>query len=301
MRLSIIIVNYNTKTLLSDCLCSILAVCRVDSYEVIVVDNASKDGSVEMLKAEFGWVRVIASAENLGFGRANNLALELAYGEFILFLNSDTLLVNDAPQLMCSYMEQNPSVGVVGANLYRADMSPNQSFHYFHSLRTEFAGMWPDRIGVLLDKKRVWFNESNTAREINGYISGAGMMVRSETLRTLGGFDPDFFMYFEDMELCLRIRRSGMRIVSLGQARIIHLAGGSCAVSMRRLSMLLESKYKYYTKTRGASYANCVYLLTQGCYRLLALIHKLKGKPAQVEQYAAWAAENRRQWRSIDR
>lgn len=300
-EVSIIIVSYNTRQLLRNCLESISAYTRDLDFEVLVVDNDSSDGSVEMVGECFPEVRVLESGGNIGFGRANNLGMEAAVGRFFLLLNSDTLLVDNSIKILYDYMCQNPTVGICGGNLYSADMRPAQSFLFVHTIGTEVLNLMPNCIKRLGRGREDWFNHSGGPRRIGGYISGADIMIGRQTVEELGGFDPDFFMYYEDMELNMRVRRSGRDIVSVPAAGIVHLEGQSCTVSIRKFEMLLGSKYLFYEKVHSRRYARRVYRVTQALYGLYTLLYRVTARTAKAETYASWAAVNRKAWAEFAR
>lgn len=250
MDVSIIIVNYNTRQLLQDCIRSLYEKTKQCTFEVIVVDNHSLELIEENDFQEYPQCQVLWMKDNLGFGKANNEGIKIAKGEFVLFLNSDTLLINDAVSELCDYMRKHKKVGVCGGNLYTKEGLPNMSY-------TMTFPTVSDYFSLLLGLKRrtveELFNKDNRAKAIGGYISGADLMMRREFLERYGGFDPDFFMYFEDVELCYRASRYGLEIHSVPSAQIIHLQGGSTLVKgegmkTRSRAYLLRSEFLYFRK-----------------------------------------------------
>jgi GT2 family glycosyltransferase len=259
---SIIIVNYNTKNLLKNCISSIYNLTQNTNFEIIVVDNASVDDSEKMIKDSFQEVVFIQSGANIGFGRANNLGIQKAKGEFVFFLNSDTILINDAIGILANYIVNNSTVAVCGANLYDINEKPAISFSQnmpglFTDLDYFFGGLF----SRLYYKNNVIFNYSNLPLPINGYISGANMMVRKSILENVGFFDPDFFMYYEETELTWRIKNTGAKIVSVPEARIIHLEGASEIIKENSIRRSNKSKYLYYEKTNQKYYINLSYYI----------------------------------------
>ncbi|WP_281671328.1 glycosyltransferase family 2 protein [Rikenella microfusus] len=305
IRTGIVIVSYNTCDLLRDCLRSVFAQTdrqKEGGFRVVVVDNGSEDGSAQMVRREFPETLCVEAEENLGFGRANNLGverLEALYGraEYLFFLNPDTVLLNDAVGILAGFLDRRPEAAAAGGNLYGADgVSPAQSFSPVHGLGWELTGLMPEGFKRLVWPAGTWFNYGTEPRRV-GYVSGADLMVRREALDGKPAFDPDFFMYYEDMELCVRLRRDGWGVWSVPQARIVHLAGQSCAVSKRKFRMLSEAKYIYYGKVRGRFYARAVYALTQAGYRCHERLGRLTRNAAKSGRYGAWAAANRSAWR----
>lgn len=302
MRIGIIIVSYNTCDLLRNCLRSLFDFTKETNIRVAVVDNGSTDGSVEMVRAEFPTVVCEEAGENLGFGRANNLGvrlLEERFGraEYLFFLNPDTVLLNDAVGILADFLDRNPEAGACGGNLYGTDgQTPALSFSPLHGLRWELTTLLPNGIKRRVWPPDTWFNFGEKPLQV-GYVAGADLLIRREALGTAPAFDPDFFMYYEDMEICVRIRRAGFGIWSVPQARIVHLAGQSCKVSRTKLERLLETKYIYYTKLYGRRYAHRAYLLLQAGYRLHAGLGRLTHNRAKQARYSEWAEVNAAVWR----
>lgn len=242
---SIVIVNYNTKVLLCDCLDSIFSLTKRIDFEVIVVDNASSDGSETYVRERFPSILWVNSGSNLGFGRANNLGVERAMGKYIFFLNSDTILLNDAVSLFFDYMESNrekESLGVLGAYLLDKNGNVNISFGYFPTPIREFAYLWRK-----LCHKSIEVSNSDKYVEC---ISGADMFIPRELFLKIGGFDPQIFMYYEETDLQYRLSKIDVNRKVITGPRIIHLEGGSFkskGLSLNRFRMA-QSSYNYYLR-----------------------------------------------------
>lgn len=227
---SIIIVNYRSKALVQECLKSVMQFTHDVSYEVIVVDNASSDGIGEMLLSEFGnhpEVHFIQLAENMGFGRANNAGFDVARGRYLFCLNPDTLLLNNAVKILADFLDSHPDAGACGGNLFNVQMCPTLSFRrFFPGIRwelNEFLNLKPEKLlwGVNRD-----FNHTGRPMQV-AYITGADLMLRREAIDRCGPFRKEFFMYYEETDLCRRIHRDGWKIYSVPEARIQHLEGGT--------------------------------------------------------------------------
>lgn len=215
---SVIIVNYNTKGLVSDCIDSIFSNTSGLDFEVIVVDNGSIDGSREVFRDD-GRIKYIFNDENLGFGRANNLGLTAVSGRNVIFLNSDTLLRGNALKTLSDFLDSNPETGACGANLFTREGAPNQSYMLYRpGIRAELARFF--------EIKGETFNDSGRPKRV-GFISGADLMVRKSVLDKVGAFDPRFFLYFEETELCARIEAAGYGIHSVPEAEITHFGGAT--------------------------------------------------------------------------
>lgn len=247
MDVSVIIVNYNTRQLLADCLRTVRERTRSCSYEVIVVDNASTDGS-ELIVAEFPWIKWINAGANLGFGRANNLGVESATGKYLFFLNSDTLLGNDAIGVFFRYMEAHGGeVGAVGTFLTDADGRPALSGGRFPSVAME----WSYLFGRIFRRNAPVLTDC--ARDID-IASGADLFMPKSVFERLGGFDPAIFMYYEETDLQLRMSRLGLKSRLIPGADIKHLEGGSFAnkgLTYRRFVISQKSCNYYVDKHYG--------------------------------------------------
>lgn len=232
--LSIIVVSYNTRLLLKSCLQSILDNSTSDlkkQLEIIVVDNASTDGTIEMLKKEFPGINVIGNRENRGYAKANNQGLSVAKGEYRLLLNSDTIL---SPQTLEKTLEcctKNPNIGVLGCRLLNEDKSIQQSAGYLPNLLNVF--LWLTFIDdlPLLNKIIRAYHLSNKSfyekSKFVGWVSGAYFLLRGNIINMAGDLDENIFMYGEEVEWCLRISQAGWKIYFYSGAQVTHLKGKS--------------------------------------------------------------------------
>lgn len=272
MEVSIILVNYNTLKLTKNVVDSVIEKTKGLKYEIILVDNDSKDGSKEYFSnLKLNNFKYIQSGINLGFGKANNLGYTHATGNFIFLLNTDTLLINNSIKVLYEEMKKRKSVGVVGGNLYDIEMNPVHSFGKdIYSLRDDLKQEIGSLIKIIfkksenksLRKKRTDFNYSDKVLEV-GYITGADMMIKRECIDEVGFFDTDFFMYFEETELTSRIKKAGYKILSVPQAKIIHLEGQSTKFKENKVRMYNESKFKYFEKVYGKQAKQKSYLISQ--------------------------------------
>ncbi len=252
MDVSVIIVNWNTKELLRDSLASIAEKTRGVTAETIVVDNASSDGSAEMVRSEFPSVRLVEAGDNLGFGRANNLGAKEARGEYLFFLNSDTVLINDAITELASVMRSKPDCGIAGGNL------TDREGKAIHSHSMALPGPSADLFRLIKGWPRFRYGKNwtyNHARRVLSvaYVTGADLMIRKDIFERAGGFDPDFFMYYEETELTNRVRKMGFRAYSVPNARITHVKGASLENLESVKSVVYTSKYRYMRKVFGPS------------------------------------------------
>lgn len=255
MDVSIIIVNYNTQELTLQCLRSVYEKTAGISFEVIVVDNASSDDSVKQVRVQFPHVILIESPENLGFGRANNLGFENSTGDYIFLLNSDTLLINNAIEILWRFLNQNFDIAIVGGQLFEEDgVTKTHSYSFlFPSILMEIDVLLRWTISRRLEKRKM----KNIKKEhfiTVANVTGADMMLRRSDIELYGFFDPSFFLYFEETELSYRYYRKGRKSVFFPEAKIIHLAGGSFSLAKARSKFYVEGRKNYYNITHSILY-----------------------------------------------
>jgi hypothetical protein len=252
MDLSIIIVNWNTRDLLSDCLGSVEATVSGLSHEIIVVDNASTDGSVEMLRERFPRVRAIENPENRGFGAANNQAMRIMAGRYALLLNSDTRLTENAVQKLFSFLESRPDAAMACGQLLNADGSRQNSVAAFPGLLMlltntslleylfprSFPGKRRDYPGPI---------------EVDSAI-GACLMVRKSVIDEVGMFDERYFFFFEETDWARQMRAAGWKVFHVPNAFIYHLQGQSIGRNVRSRVEFYRSRYKYFRKWENRSH-----------------------------------------------
>lgn len=217
--------SYNTRQMTSECIDSVIEKTAGISYEIILVDNASTDGSREFFSKDKR-VKYIYNNDNIGFGRANNEGLKIATGRNVLFLNSDTLLRNNAIKILSDYLDSHKKVGACGGNLFNADGTPGNSYRmYGPSIYAEVSRFFKYIPDKLFWGNNLWFNHSGKPKKVF-FIWGADLMVKREVINDVGIFDPSFFMYYEDDELCNRIGKK-YKVMSVPSAEIIHILGAS--------------------------------------------------------------------------
>jgi len=282
MEVSIIIVNYNTVSLLCDAIDSVLEKTSDIFYEIIVVDNNSSDNSENIIPEKYrSKVAYLKLPENIGFGRANNEGMKIAKGDKLFLLNPDTVLRNNAVKILSDYMNEHPKVGVCGGNLFDAEGNPAHSFMpLFPSILWEIDVLFYNIPSKLIWGKYYGFNKTGKARKV-AYITGADMMVRKEVVEKTDGFDADFFMYGEETEWTYRIKKLGYQVISIPQAEITHLEGKSISTDFARAQMIRSGINLFYRKTRSTFYrfvANTIYRITATSRILLWTIANNKEK-----------------------
>lgn len=256
--LSIVIVSWNTRDLLSRCLASIAAgqiALPGDTVEVIVVDNASSDGSVDLVRSAFPWVSLVENNANLGFARANNQGIALAHGRYVVLLNSDTEVQGDALARLAGFADAHPEAGAVGPRLLNADGSLQPSCHPMLTPAREFwrlLFMDPIRPLATYPLQR-WGTVQPRQVEV---IKGACMLLRCEALAQVGALDERYFIYTEEVDLCYRLAQAGWELWWEPAARVVHFGGASTKqVAQEMYVQLYRSKIQFYRKFGGARQA----------------------------------------------
>jgi GT2 family glycosyltransferase len=290
LDISIVIVSFNTRDVLRECLECVERESPGLRVEVLVVDNNSSDGSSEMVEREFPHIRLFRSKTNLGFASANNVALEVARGRYLVLLNSDAFLCPNSLTLAVQHMDEQPSVGLAGARLIGRDSSWQPSARMFPSLLTDLfvytglAGKFPkSRLFGSFD--RTWADPLLAAPV--DWVPGAFSIIRAEALAKAGLFDAGFFLYSEEVDLCRRIRAAGFQIWYWPDIVVIHI-GGESSRQVKTLEMSsagaqlslwrMRSTLLYYRKHHGHT-AWLAKLLEDGLYRLTLLRNSFSRDP----------------------
>lgn len=290
MDVSVTIVSWNRAALLEQCLASVFATPRTIDYEVIVVDNASYDESVEMVRASFPGVRLIVNATNLGFGSAQNQAMAAARGRYVLMLNNDATVGPETLPTLVRLMDEHPDVGACGCPDGRQlslGGATSGAFRSFPSLgRTVMENFWavvrPPRswdIGWLARPFHRWMGEE--LREVDllevAWVVAALLVVRREVIDEVGGFDEQFFLFDEDVDLCRRIRAAGWDVAFTTKTSFSHQGGASSALRSDIERVRGESRALYFRKHAGrgaAALSRIQHFALRSC--LLAWRHRLE-------------------------
>ena len=257
--ITIVIVNWNTKDLLMNCLHSVYQTIKDISYEVIVVDNASTDGSVKMLQDEFPTVEVIENEENRGFGAANNQAFAVMKGRYALLLNTDAVLTEHAIRELFLFMEGHPETSLSCGQLLNEDGNRQNSIANFPTLLTMSANtslleyIFPKRF----PSKR-YIHKSPV--EIESAI-GACILVRKKAMNDIGVFDERYFFFFEETDWACRMRSAGWKIYHVPSAVIYHLQGKSVGESIRSRMEFYRSRYQFFQKYKNQTYVFIIYCI----------------------------------------
>lgn len=300
--ISVIIINWNSKDYVHQCLTSLATHCRSVDYEVIVVDGASFDGCAEMLAREFPTVKFVQSTENVGFARANNLGVKHAQGHFLLLLNPDTLLLNDALGRLLDRLNSLPGAGAVGCQLLNAN----------RTLQTSCVQAFPTVLNQALNSEylrrrfpdwRLWGTAA--LKDLNGgpavveAISGACILLPKALFLSIGGFTEDYFMYGEDMDLCFKIKRSGRLVYFIPDTQLVHFGGGSTrqATSNFATVMLHKSTGQFLRLNRGRSSA----IAHRAVMTMTALVRLLLILPLMLlgDRFVRHGTDSLRKWLAI--
>jgi N-acetylglucosaminyl-diphospho-decaprenol L-rhamnosyltransferase len=309
--LSIIIVSWNVRELLRGCLAALTTddrrlttaesssvVRRPSSIEIIVIDNASSDGSADMVAAEFPQVRLIANVENRGFTGGNNQGIAVAQGRYVFFLNPDTVVGGESLATMLGYMEEHPDVGVVGPQLRYGDgslQSSRRSFPTFGSAlfeSTPLAWHWPDNPWA---RRYRMEDHQPTEEEDVDWLVGAALLTRRNVLDQVGVFDEGYFMYSEELDWCRRVKMAGWRVIYLPSAQIVHYEGKSSEqVVAARHIRFQTSKVRYFRKFHGRLAADALRAFLLAAFAVewsLEAVKWLLGskRPLRRERMAAYA------------
>ena len=246
MDVSIVIVSYNTKELLAECLKSVKKAIENLTAEVFVVDNNSSDGTVDFIKKNFPWVKLTVNKQNVGFSKANNLSLKIAKGKYILVLNPDTELMPDSIIKIINFMNKNSEVGISTCRVQLPDGSldrdcrrhfptPWRALTHFIGLSKVFPG------SKIFDQYYIGYQKDDIDHEIDA-CEGAFMMVRKDAIAKVGYFDEDFFFYGEDLDWCWRFKEAGYKIMYTPRAKIIHYKGAASGMKQSSAHLTKASR-----------------------------------------------------------
>jgi GT2 family glycosyltransferase len=295
MDLSIIIVSFNTKDLLVSCVESILKNSKGVTFEIIVVDNGSKDGSAEAVKS-LG-ARVIKNNENLGFAKGNNQGVNISNGRYVLFLNSDTEIHDNVLGEMVRWMDLAPKAGIATCALKNKDESLQATGGYFPTLSRVFSWMTIQDLPFIdnlikpfhpYHSKSFFFKGDvfyKTKKELD-WVTGAYFMIRREVLKKAGGWDEKFFMYVEEVDLCFRVKKLGYGVWYIPEWSITHLGGASSKNKEFSLVSEYQGLKKFYKKHFPAwQYPILRFLLKIGALGRMLFFGILEGRQS-VKIYA---------------
>lgn len=299
MDVSIIIVSWNTRDILRDCLRSVCDEAGPLSYEIIVVDNASTDDSVEMVRREFPQVRLIANAENRGFAAANNQGMAVAQGRYVLLLNSDTVVLDQAIVKTMAFADQNPGAAVIGCRVLNADRTLQPTCFMYPSVLNMF--LFATYLYKLFPRSRFCGRERMTwwgrddIRDVD-VVTGCFMFVRRQAIEAVGVMDEGFFMYGEETDWCYRFKEAGWKIRFTPEPNIIHLGGASSKlrademyIQLRKSVLHFIRKHRSYPAYVAAQMLVVLFLALRIPYWLLVSLLKKRDRSESRRRVAVYA------------
>lgn len=264
--ISIILVNWNTRDLLLDCLESLPAALANLGAEVWVVDNGSTDDSVAAVRERFPHVQIIANEDNKGFAAANNQAIRASRGRHVLLLNSDTVALPNSLVDLVHFLDVNPAVGIVGSRLLNGDGSLQPSWAAFPTL-------WSELRGINVRERRPFTTRDGTMAYAVDWVGGACLLIRRAAISQVGLLDEQYFMYAEEADWCYRVRKAGWVVCYYPQAQVIHLGGQSSKkASTRMKAELYRSKLRFFHKNYGPRHALALALALQALFTTKAIV-----------------------------
>jgi len=287
MKLSVVIICWNDLRVIRDCLCSIYQGTHATDFEVIISDNGSVDDSMEFVRKHYPQARVVENQQNLGFARGNNAGIRVSRGEYVLILNPDTILQDGSLDRFVRFADRHPEAGAFGCRVLNPDGTYQVSARLFPTVwRYWVAALGLAKLSPLFTYEEYAGWHGDTERSID-WQSGCCVMFRGDLLKSLGGFDEQFFYHCEEVDLCRRVRDTGRLILFTPEAVITHLGGQS--VSRFPIRFEIEkhrSRYRYFYKHFGARAARRFRLLSIARIRLRRLGYGLLNllKPQEVVQ-----------------
>ncbi len=294
--LSIAIVSYKTKKLLRECLSSIFSENRHINIEVFVADNCSNDGTVEMLQGEFPDVILIANNNNIGFAAASNQGLSAASGRYIMMLNPDTLIIDNALERLVAFLDGHNNVDIVAPRLLNADGSLQKSCRSFPNiLNMSLLYLFPF-VNLNLPKPAKYLTDfwDHGMSTYVDYAIGAALVLRKKCVEDIGYLDEKFFVYGEEKDYCYRLNQKGYRVYYLSNVDIIHYGGQSSAVNAHSLLYLHQSHIYYINKHSGyftGSLIKLILLLGVFCRAFLSIVRNNANKAA-YKSLMSWYMNN---------
>jgi GT2 family glycosyltransferase len=299
--LSVVIVSWNTRKILRDCLLSVYRETAVP-FEVIVVDNASEDGSVEMVRREFAGVRLIVNEKNAGFARANNQALAVAEGRYAVLLNSDTIVLDGALDKLIRFADAHPEAAAVGPRVLNSDMSLQRTCFMFPSiLNLALASTHLYKIfgrNRFFGRERMGDWQRDSVREVD-VVTGCCIIVRRRYMEQVGMLDEDYFMYGEETDWCYRFRQAGYKVLFTPEAQIIHLGGASSRRIAAAMSLQLKASILLFFKKHRGRVAYVTACMLVCCWFMLRIPFWAAGALLSSDARQRAATYARGAWNSL--
>ena len=312
LDVSIIVVNWNTRDVTCNCLESVFRQTKDVGFEVILIDNASSDGSVERIRKDFPQVTLIANDGNRGFAAANNQGMGIAKGRYVLLLNPDTIILDEAVQKTIAFADSFTDIGVVGCQVWLNDSEIQQTCFSFPSVGSLF--LQETGLRKIAPRSRLlgWSNYGwwdRTSQMDVDVISGMFMLVRHEVIDKVGMMDEAYYVYAEETDWCFRVHNAGWRCVFTPIASIVHLDGGSKSTGLVRVKMFVQMQKSiliFHRKNKGVIswfFARMIYILSMSMRFVLSiplsvlsrdgLVSKKKVQAGAALRYHVWGIEPR--------
>jgi len=292
MDVSIIIVSWNTRYILCDCVASIYAQTRDIKFEVIVIDNASTDGSAEMVRTKFPQVVLVENSENRGFAAANNQGIAIARGQYVLLLNSDTLVLDQAIAKTVSFADAYPETAVIGCRVLNPGKTLQPTCFMFPSILNMFLSstylykLFP-RNKFFGRERMTWWNRDDI-KEVD-VVTGCFMLIRQKAIQQVGIMDEQFFMYGEETDWCYRFKQAGWKVMFTPNSEIIHLGGQSTAQKSREMIVELRlSILKFIKKHRSPTQYVLACVLVSAFFTLRVPVWAVLALLPGVKRKSAW-------------
>ena len=264
IQVEVIIVTYNSAEIISGCIDSLYSKTKNFAFGITVVDNNSHDSTIDIIESNYPGVRLIKNKENVGFGRANNIAIKQSNAEYVFLLNPDTLLLNNAIEILTEFLNNHQEVALCGSNLFDVTMKPQSCYGHFPSIKNVFCEQLFKNIFPNYFKKHHSLITDNysTIPIVVDYVSGSNMFIRKRVLDEVGYFDEDFFLYYEETELTFRIDKHGYKVFLVPSAQLIHIGGTSLNMNeYKKYPIFKKSEKLFFEKAYGQFYWVIVYSL----------------------------------------
>jgi len=279
-KVSIIIVNFNSSVFLKHCIESIYKYTKKDIFEVIIVNNSPND-NLKFIKEFFNEIKIIENRSNLGFSKANNIGIKESIGEYILFLNPDTEIISDVLTLFLDFSEKNnKNIGASGGQLFFNTKEKQESYGNFPSIRQILFEFGFNKLFKRYYKEKLAtgvIDNKNETKKVD-YITGANIFIKKSVLNEIGFFDEDFFLYYEDTELCYRLEKKGYNNFFIPSIKIIHHLGKSSFDNINKLLIAEKSKFLFFEKCYGKNIKRLALILYIIKYTIAFILEHEKRK-----------------------
>jgi N-acetylglucosaminyl-diphospho-decaprenol L-rhamnosyltransferase len=295
---SVIIVSWNTRALTTGCLASLPAGAGTATWDAWVVDNASSDDSLAVIRRDFPHIHLIANTDNVGFAAANNQGIRACAGRYLLLLNSDTVVAPGSLATLVAFADAHPRAGVVGPRLVNPDGS-------FQTGPTPFPSLWTEFLSVTGIGRRLTYRgypsrrpSASTAAQSTDYVVGACMLARHEAVEQVGGLDESYFMYSEEPDWCWRMRQAGWETWYTPDAVVTHFGGQSTSqVREAMLVALYRSKVRFFRQHRSTLSAACLtalFMIASRVRRVVRALLALQPPGVVMRREALWSDPSER-------